>query len=66
MEKRALNALSVFIFGIAVILFLLAPCAGLYSLGQGLVAMVATLVIGHTIRTYLEGFVDDDRKRRYH
>ncbi len=66
MERRTLDALSFFVLGLGVILFLLAPCAGVYSLGHGLVAMVATWVAGHTLRTYLLGFVDDENERRRH
>jgi hypothetical protein len=65
-EKRALDALSVFVLGTGLMLFLLAPCAGLYSLGQGSISSVATLVLGHSLRTYLSGFVDDDWHSRYH
>jgi hypothetical protein len=64
MERRTLDALSFFVLGLGVILLLLAPCAGVYSLGHGLVAMVATWVVGHTLRTYLLGFVDDSSRRR--
>ena len=63
MDRRTLDALSVFVVGLGVMLFLLAPCAGLYSVGHGLVALVATWVLGHTLRTYLLGFVDDSRRR---
>jgi hypothetical protein len=66
MERRTLDALSVFVLGLGVMLFLLAPCAGVYSLGHGLIALVATWVVGHSLRTYLSGFVDDDRHSRYH
>lgn len=66
MERRTLDALSVFVLGLGVMLFLLAPCAGVYSLGHGLVALVATWVLGHTLRTYLLGFVDDENERRRH
>ncbi len=61
MARSTLNALSVLVLGLGVVLFLLAPCAGLYSLGYGFVALVGTLVVGQTLRTYLSGFVDDDR-----
>lgn len=66
MKRRTLDALSVFVLGLGVMLLLLAPCAGLYSLGHGLVASIATIVVGHTLRTYLSGFVDDDSESRYH
>jgi hypothetical protein len=65
MERRTLDALSVFVLGLGLMLFLLAPCAGVYSLGHGLVALVATWVTGHTLRTYFLGFVDEDSKRRH-
>ena len=66
MERRTLDALSVFVLGLGVMLFLLAPCAGIYSLGHGLIALVATWVVGHSLMTYLSGFVDDDSESRYH
>ena len=65
MERRTLDGLSVFVLGLGLFLFLLGPCAGLYSLGTGLIASVATLVVGHSLRVYLSGFVDDDGKRRH-
>ena len=65
MERRTLNALSVFVLGLAIFLFVLGPCTGLYSLGHALIASVGTLVVGHSVRTYLSGFVDDDSERRH-
>lgn len=65
MERRTLNALSVFVFGLSVFLFLLGPCTGLYSFGHALIASVGTLVVGHSLRTYLSGFVDDDGESRH-
>ncbi len=60
MRRGQLNALSVFVVGLALTLLLLAPSIRLYGLGIGLTAMVATLVIGTALRIYLSGFVDDD------
>ncbi len=53
MRRGQLNALSVFVVGLALTLLLLAPSIRLYGLGIGLTAMVATLEIGTTLRTYL-------------
>ena len=39
MERRTLDALSVFVLGLGVMLFLLAPCVGIYSPGYGLIAL---------------------------
>lgn len=64
MERRTLNALSVFVFGLGIFLLLLGPCTGLYSLGHALIASVGTLIVGHSLRTYLSGFVDDGEHRR--
>jgi hypothetical protein len=64
-ERRTLNALSVFVFGLGVFLFLLGPCTGLYSLGHAFIALVGTLVVGHSLRTYLKGFVNDDSERHH-
>lgn len=66
MQRRTLNALSVFVLGLGVFLFLLGPCTGLYSLGHALIASVGTLVVGHSLRTYLLGFVDDDSESHHH
>jgi hypothetical protein len=63
-ERRALNALSVFVLGLGVFLLVLGPCTGLYSVGHGLIASVGTWVVGHSLRTYLSGFVDDDGEIR--
>ena len=65
MERRTLDALSVFVLGLSLLLFLLGPCAGIYSTGHALIASVGTLVVGHSLRVYLSGFVDDDGKRRH-
>jgi hypothetical protein len=66
MQRRTLDALSALVLGLGVLLFLLAPCAGIYSLGHGLIALVATWVVGHSLRVYLSGFVDNDGESRYH
>ena len=66
-EKCGVDALSVFLMGLGVLLLILGPCAGLYSISYGLVALVASWVLAITIRVFFfGGGVGEDRHRRYY
>lgn len=66
-EKSGVDALSVFLMGLGVLLLILGPCAELYSIAYGLVALVASWVLAITIRVFFFGGPDDTRRnRRYY
>lgn len=67
-ERSGVNALSVFLFGLGVLLLILGPCAGLYSISYGVIALVATWVIAITIRVFYfgAGSEEDHRHSRYY
>ena len=70
MEERdrcGVDALSVFLMGFGVFLLILGPCADLYTIGYGLVGLVAAWVLAVTMRVFFfGGGVGEDRHRRYY
>jgi len=65
-EKCAIDALSVFLMGLGVLLLILGPCAGFYSIAMGLVALVACWVVAFTLRVFYFGGTHDTRRSRYY
>ena len=67
-EKCGVDALSVFLMGLGVLLLILGPCAGLYSISYGLVALVASWVLAITIRVFFFGGDPGENRqnRRYY
>jgi hypothetical protein len=67
-ERSGVNALSVFLFGLGILLLVLGPCADLYSVAHGLIALVATWVLAITIRVFYfgAGSEEDHRHGRYY
>ena len=65
-ERAAANALSVFLMGVGVFVLILGPCADLYSIGMGLIGMVASWVLAVTIRVFYFGGTRDERYSRYY
>jgi len=49
------NALTLFILGLGVLVLVLGPCLGLYGFGPGLVGLVISLVLAIPLRLYLIG-----------
>jgi len=49
---RAANALTILLFGLGFLFFVVAACTDLYSLGLGFVGWVALWVIAGTLRVY--------------
>jgi hypothetical protein len=49
------NALTIFLLGIGVLVLLLGPCLGLYGFGPGLVGMVISWVLAIPLRLWLMG-----------
>jgi hypothetical protein len=62
-EKCGVDALSVFLMGLGVLLLILGPCAGLYSISYGLIALVASWVLAITMRVFFFGGGSDDTRR---
>ncbi|MBM4444946.1 MAG: hypothetical protein FJ020_06560 [Chloroflexi bacterium] len=54
------DALTLFILGVGVLVFVLGPCLGLYGFGPGLVGMVTSWVLGIPLRLYLRGLFRRD------
>jgi len=65
-ERSAVNALSVFLFGLGILLLILGPCAGFYSIAMGLIALVACWVLAVTLRVFYFGGTHDERRSRYY
>ena len=67
-EKCGVDALSVFLMGLGVLLLILGPCADLYSISYGLVALVASWVLAITIRVFFFGGESSENRqnRRYY
>ena len=62
-ERCTVNAFSVFLFGLGIFLFILGPCADLYSIAYGLIALVATWVLAITIRVFFFGGGSEEGRR---
>jgi hypothetical protein len=62
-DTSGVNALSVFLFGLGVFLLILGPCADLYSVAHGLIALVATWVLAITIRVFYFGSGSEEEHR---
>ena len=65
-ERSAIDALSVFLMGLGVLLLILGPCAGLYSIAMGVIALVACWVIAVTLRVFYFGGTHEERRSRYY
>ena len=65
-ESNGVNALSVFLFGLGVLLLILGPCADLYSIAYGVIALVATWVLAITIRVFYFGAGSEEEGNRHH
>jgi hypothetical protein len=64
-DGREMNALTVFLMGLGILLLILGPCAGFYSIAIGFVALVGCWVVGITLRVLYFGGNRDDRRYRY-
>jgi len=49
------NALTLFILGLGVLVLVLGPCLGLYGFGPGFVGLVISWVLAIPLRLYLMG-----------
>jgi hypothetical protein len=64
-DGRGVDALTVFLMGLGVLLLVLGPCAGFYSIAIGFVAMVACWVVAITLRVLYSAGTREDRRYRY-
>jgi hypothetical protein len=64
-DAREMNALTVFLMGLGVLLLVLAPCAGFYSIAIGFVALVGCWVVAITLRVLYFGGTREDHRYRY-
>lgn len=62
-NRSAVNAFSVFLLGLGVFMLILGPCADLYSIAYGLIALVAAWVLAITIRVFFFGAPSDESHR---
>lgn len=62
----AINTTTVFLLGLGILVLVLGPCTGLYSIGLGFVGLVASWVLGLTLRAYLCGRQEDDSTIDYY
>jgi len=65
-DGREMDALSIFLMGLGVLLLVLGPCAGFYSIAIGFVALVACWVLAITLRVFYFGGNRDERHTRYY
>jgi len=49
---RGINALTVLLFGLGVLAFIVSLCTDMLTVGQGVIAWVALWVVAYTIRVY--------------
>jgi len=64
-DGREIDALTVFLMGLGILLLVLGPCAGFYSIAIGFVALVGCWVAAITLRVFYFGGSRDDRPYRY-
>ena len=64
-DGREMNALTIFLMGLGILLFVLGPCTGFYSAGIGLVALIACWVLAVTLRVFYFGGNRDESRYRY-
>ena len=62
----AINTVTVFLLGLGILVLVIGPCAGLYSIGLGFVGLVASWVLGLTFRAYLCGRQEDESTTDYY
>jgi len=64
-DGREIDALTVFLIGLGVLLLVLGPCTGFYTIAIGFVILVGCWVAGITLRVFYFGGSRDDRPYRY-
>lgn len=65
-DGREIDALTIFLMGLGVLLLVLGPCAGLYTIAIGFVALVGCWVVAITLRVLYFGGTRDERHGRYY
>ena len=64
-DGREIDAVTIFLMGLGVLLLVLGPCAGFYSIAIGFVALVGCWVAATTLRVLYFGGTRDTRRNRY-
>ena len=64
-DGREMDALTVFLMGLGVLLLVLGPCTGFYSIAIGFVSLVGCWVVAITLRVLYFGGTQDTRRNRY-
>ena len=64
-DGREMDALTVFLMGLGVLLLVLGPCGGVYGIAIGFVALVGCWVVAITLRVLYFGGTRDDRRYRH-
>ena len=64
-DGREVDALTAFLMGLGVLLLILGPCTGSYSIAIGFVSLVGCWVVAITLRVLYFGGTRDDRRYRY-
>ncbi len=65
-DGRETDALTIFLMGLGVLLLILGPCAGFYSIAIGFVALVGCWVVAITLKVLYSGGTRDARYSRYY
>jgi len=65
-DGREIDALTIFVMGLGVLLLVLGPCAGFYSIAIGFVALVGCWVVGISLRTLFFGGTRNEHNNRYY
>ena len=65
-DGREIDALTIFVMGLGVLLLVLGPCAGFYSIAIGFVALVGCWVAGISLRTLFFGGTRNERHNHYY
>ncbi len=60
MIMKLMNALTALLFGSGILALVVGPCAGVYSLGKGIIGLIVMWVLALTLRVYLTTRDDED------
>ncbi len=53
MITKLMNALTALLFGLGILALVVGPCAGVYTLGKGVIGLVVMWVLAMTLRVFL-------------
>jgi len=64
-DGREIDALTVFLMGLGILLLVLGPCTGFYTVAIGFVTLVGCWVAAITLRVFYFGGTGDEHRNRY-